>query len=183
MSLHFNINYNTVFGQELILNVIGGVDDGEERISQYHMSSYDGKTWQYTMRKGVTPGGRFDYFYSVNRGDVCERTEWRMISHRLEISERNAENYICFDNWIDIPDDSYLYTSAFKDCVSPSNVVPVKEETLQPHNTSEGPCPTAEERPEPRCCRQGRRIRQLGSRSLHRARSAQRQRMDCRLGC
>ena len=130
MTLHFNINYNTVFGQELILNVIDGVDDGEERISQYHMSSYDGKTWQYTMRKGVTPGGRFDYFYSVNRGDVCERTEWRMISHRLEISERNAENYICFDNWIDIPDDSYLYTSAFKDCVSPSNVVPVKEETF-----------------------------------------------------
>ena len=130
MSLHFNINYNTVFGQELILNVIDGVDDGEERISQYHMSSYDGKTWQYTMRKGITPGGRFDYFYSVNRGDVCERTEWRMISHRLEISERNAENYICFDNWIDIPDDSYLYTSAFKDCVSPSNVVPVKEETF-----------------------------------------------------
>ena len=58
-----------------------------------------------------------------------------------------------------------------------------KGRSLQPHSTFEGPCPTAEERPEPRCCRQGRRIRQLGSRSLHRARSAQRQRMDCRPGC
>ena len=46
MSLQFNINYNTVFGQELVLNIVDSVVDGQEHISQYHMSSYDGKKWQ-----------------------------------------------------------------------------------------------------------------------------------------
>ena len=128
MSLQFNINYNTVFGQELVLNIVDSVVDGQEHLSQYHMSSYDGKKWQYVLHKGFKPGDRIDYFYSVHRGDVVERQEWRMITHRLELNEKNAVNYIAFDNWVDIPDDSYLYTSAFTLCVSPTKIVPVKEQ-------------------------------------------------------
>ena len=130
MSLQFNINYNTVFGQELVLNIVDSVVDGQEHLSQYHMSSYDGKKWQYVLHKGFKPGDRIDYFYSVHRGDVVERQEWRMITHRLELNEKNAVNYIAFDNWVDIPDDSYLYTSAFTLCVSPTKIVPVKEHSF-----------------------------------------------------
>ena len=126
MNLHFNIHYNTVFGQELVLNIIDGAEDGEERISKYHMTSYDGHVWDLVLRKGFKPGDRIDYFYSVHRGDNVERTEWRMITHRLELNEKNAVNYTAYDNWVDIPEDSYLYTSAFTECVSPTKIEPVK---------------------------------------------------------
>ena len=126
MNLHFNIHYNTVFGQELVLNIIDSAEDGEERISKYHMTSYDGHVWDLVLRKGFKPGDRIDYFYSVHRGDNVERTEWRMITHRLELNEKNAVNYTAYDNWVDIPEDSYLYTSAFTECVSPTKIEPVK---------------------------------------------------------
>ncbi len=126
MNLHFNIHYNTVFGQELVLNIIDSAEDGEERISMYHMTSYDGHVWDLVLRKGFKPGDRIDYFYSVHRGDNVERTEWRMITHRLELNEKNAVNYTAYDNWVDIPEDSYLYTSAFTECVSPTKIEPVK---------------------------------------------------------
>ncbi len=126
MNLHFNIHYNTVFGQELVLNIIDSAEDGEERISKYHMTSYDGHIWDLVLRKGFKPGDRIDYFYSVHRGDNVERTEWRMITHRLELNEKNAVNYTAYDNWVDIPEDSYLYTSAFTECVSPTKIEPVK---------------------------------------------------------
>lgn len=126
MNIHFNIHYNTVFGQELMLNIIESAEDGKERISKYHMASYDGHSWDLILRKGFKPGDKLDYFYSVNRGDVVERTECRMITHRLELNEQNAVNYTVFDNWVDIPEDSYLYTSAFTECVSPTKIEPVK---------------------------------------------------------
>ncbi len=126
MNLHFNIHYNTVFGQELVLNIIDSAEDGEERISKYHMTSYDGHVWDLVLRKGFKPGDRIDYFYSVHRGDNVERTEWRMITHRLELNEKNAVNYTAYDNWVDIPEDSYLYTSAFTECVSPTKIELVK---------------------------------------------------------
>ncbi len=126
MNLHFNIHYNTVFGQELVLNIIDSAEDGEKRISKYHMTSYDGHVWDLVLRKGFKPGDRIDYFYSVHRGDNVERTEWRMITHRLELNEKNAVNYTAYDNWVDIPEDSYLYTSAFTECVSPTKIEPVK---------------------------------------------------------
>lgn len=126
MNLHFNIHYNTVFGQELVLNVIDSTEDGKEHLSKYHMSSYDGHSWDLILRKGFKPGDRVDYFYTVLRGDIVERTEWRMITHRLELNEKNAVNYKVFDNWVDIPEDSYLYTSAFTECVSPTKIEPVQ---------------------------------------------------------
>lgn len=126
MNLHFNIHYNTVFGQELVLNVIDSTEDGKEHLSKYHMSSYDGHSWDLILRKGFKPGDRVDYFYTVLRGDIVERTEWRMITHRLELNEKNAVNYTVFDNWVDIPEDSYLYTSAFTECVSPTKIEPVQ---------------------------------------------------------
>ena len=125
ITLQFNINYRTVFGQELVLNIIEGVEQGEQRVSQYHMSSCDGQTWQYTLHKGFKPGDKIDYFYSVHRGEAVERMEWRMITHRLELNSKHATSYVAYDNWVDIPEDSYLYTSAFTECVSPTRIVPV----------------------------------------------------------
>lgn len=127
MSLQFNISYRTVFGQELVLNIYEGPKDGERQIAQYHMSSYDGEHWQYVLHKGFKPGDSIDYFYSVHRGNHAERVEWHMITHRLELNGRQTVNYIAYDNWVDIPEDAFLYSSAFTECVSPTKVVPVKE--------------------------------------------------------
>ncbi len=130
MSLQFNINYRTIFGQELVLNIVEGADDNR-KVAQFHMSSYDGEHWQYTLHKGFHAGDRVEYFYSVHRGNYCERTEWHMITHRLELNGKQAVNYIAYDNWVDIPEDAYLYSSAFTECVSPTKVAPVKEDNFK----------------------------------------------------
>ena len=41
--------------------------------------------------------------------------------HRLEIIAPKANRYTVYDHWLDIPEDSYMYSSAFTDCVAARN--------------------------------------------------------------
>ena len=46
------------------------------------------------------------------------RHEWLVEPHRLEFAAVRGTHYTVFDHWIDIPEDSYLYSSAFTECVA-----------------------------------------------------------------
>ncbi|MCR5078208.1 MAG: 4-alpha-glucanotransferase [Prevotella sp.] len=117
MNIQFNIDYQTYYGQDLVLNVITGQHNGANEASQYRMRTTDGHHWEVEVRKDVKPGTRLDYFYSIYRGDNEERREWGVMSHRLEFTTERGLNCRVFDHWNDIPEDSYLYTSAIADCV------------------------------------------------------------------
>ena len=73
-------------------------------------------------------GEVIDYYYSVDCDGQPKRHEWLVDAHRLEMASEKGINYIIYDHWIDIPEDSYLYSSAFTDCVARHTVVksPVK---------------------------------------------------------
>ena len=58
-----------------------------------------------------------DYYYNVMRGGEEERHEWLVEPHRLELQAKKGTNYRVYDHWLDIPEDAYLYSTAFTECV------------------------------------------------------------------
>ena len=129
MNLYFNIDYQTVFGEELVLNIISSDHEGEKETTQHRMETRDGMRWTCTILNVIKSGTNIDYFYSLVRGDQVLRREWTLETHRLELAAKKANNYSVYDHWIDIPDNAYLYSSAFTDCINRREHIPP-----QPHN-------------------------------------------------
>ena len=106
----FNVNYRTAFGEDVVLNLKG---------VRYRMTTLNGELWSVTVSmKDVKVGDLLDYYYSVELDGVETRHEWLTQAHRLNISAGKAEHYVVYDRWISIPEDSYLYSSAFTDCIN-----------------------------------------------------------------
>ena len=123
MDLKFNIDYKTRFGEELVLNI---VNEGSE--AKYRMITSDGERWTYKLSlpaQKCQPA--ITYYYEVERGGRSVRHEWTTIRHTLELTAVHGAHYTVFDRWSDIPEDSYLYSSAFTDCIRGR-----KLEVLQP---------------------------------------------------
>lgn len=114
MKIHFILNYSTEFGQDLRLNIF---DEKTAEPTSYGMNTADGKTWQCDIEMKKAPE-RADYFYSLDNSGHEERHEWQTVTHRIELNCKRAKEYTVYDRWIDIPQDSYLYSSAFTDCVN-----------------------------------------------------------------
>ena len=113
MRIAFNLEYQTNFGEELELNIL---TDG--KTEQHKMTTLDGYHWLCELSKAVKTKTHIDYFYSVMRGDEQTRCEWLTEPHRLEFVATKGARYTVYDHWIDIPEDSYLYSSAFTECVA-----------------------------------------------------------------
>ena len=117
MNLNFHIEYQTVYGQDLILNIVSEKKKGAPKVSEYRMQTVDGVHWDCQVSCVIGTGTSVDYFYSIENGGRKERREWGVVAHRLEATCENGQIYDIYDHWIDIPEDSYLYTSAITDCV------------------------------------------------------------------
>ena len=113
MKILFIIDYFTAYGEQLVLNIVGG-DGTTER---HTMSTANGHEWTfgYSMAAPDSPVV-LEYYYSVQRGDVTVRTEWLTEHHSVELRP-DMVRYTLNDRWTAIPEDSYLYSSAFTDCV------------------------------------------------------------------
>ena len=116
MKLLFNLEYQTTFGENLVLNIMS--EEDKSKVTQYKMSTLDGLHWSYQLTKGAKAEAHIDYYYSVYRGDKEARHEWLTEPHHLEIIAPKANFYMVYDHWIDIPEDSYMYSSAFTECIA-----------------------------------------------------------------
>ncbi len=117
MDLLFNIKYRTVYGEELRMNIIGGTANV---IEQHVMHTDDGENWCCRLSRSVKAGEHIDYYYSVVRSGKESRHEWLVAPHRLFVVSGKASTFKVYDYWIDIPEDSYLYSSAFDGACSQS---------------------------------------------------------------
>ena len=127
MNLNFNINYDTIFGEELVLNIIHhGKNHDKDSVSQYRMGTIDGHHWNYQMN-AKKECDSIDYFYSIDNSGTEKRHEWTTIPHRLELNARKVNTYHIYDKWIALPEDSYLYSSAFTDCINRRSLTTLKE--------------------------------------------------------
>ena len=113
MKLCFHLEYQTTFGEELVLNILSG-----DKTEAHKMGTLDGLHWTCELNKAVKTSAHIDYYYSVMRGGQQTRTEWLVEPHRLEFAAAKGARYTVYDHWIDIPEDSFLYSSAFTDCVA-----------------------------------------------------------------
>ena len=129
MKLRFNIEYQTSFGEQLVLNI----KESSSKTTAYRMSSLDDYHWFYELNGRFSVGEVFDYYYSVDFDGQPKRHEWLVDAHRLEMVSEKGINYTIYDHWIDIPEDSYLYSSAFTDCVAKHTVV---KSPLKPFTTT-----------------------------------------------
>lgn len=126
MNILLSVIYGTSFGEELVLNLITG-HEGDTRMSTpYRMRTLNGREWTCNLKLDLRKGTYIDYFYSVVRGeDNVVRREWTVEPHRLEINAVRGDSITVYDHWIDTPDDAYLYTSAFTDCIRRRKTAPV----------------------------------------------------------
>ena len=113
MKLQFNLEYQTTFGEELVLNILS-----EKKQEQHKMSTLDGLHWNCELSKTMKASACIDYYYSVYRGDQETRHEWLTEPHCLEFAAIRGIRYTIYDHWIDIPEDSYMYSSAITECVA-----------------------------------------------------------------
>ncbi len=112
MIFHFHIAYNAMFGEQIVLNIL---NDNEEL--KFSMSALDGERWSCDWCVETAPKS-FTYYYSVERDGVVVRTEWLLVKHRVDVTARQAEEYTLYDYWKVMPEDAYLYSSAFTDCIN-----------------------------------------------------------------
>ena len=71
MQITFNIQYKTVFGEELLLNIVGG-QQGNRTVA---MSTTDGLTWTCEVETSMGEQ-RLDYYYSVRNSCGRKCSEW-----------------------------------------------------------------------------------------------------------
>ena len=113
MRINFHLEYQTTFGEELMVNIL---TDGKPE--EHKMGTLDGIHWSTEINKVMKNADHIDYYYSVMRGDKQERTEWLVEPHRLEFAAEKGIRYTVYDHWLDIPEDAYLYSTAFTECVA-----------------------------------------------------------------
>ena len=115
MKLQFNLLYQTTFGEVLVLNILSG--DESKKPDQHRMITLDGLHWTADINMAAKSETFIDYYYSLLRDDVEARHEWLMEPHRLEFAAVKGARYTIYDHWIDIPEDAYMYSSAFTECI------------------------------------------------------------------
>ena len=122
MKILFHLEYQTTFGEELAVNI-----EKDGKTEQHKMGTLDGYHWTYELTKAAKTNDHIDYFYSVMRGEEQVRTEWIVEPHHLEFTAQKGSRYTVYDHWIDIPEDAFLYSTAFTDCVAARKVSKSKE--------------------------------------------------------
>lgn len=115
MNIQLNIEYHTEYGDELLVAI---TTDGKLCESQLlKMMTTDGSHWKVQLSVPADTGF-MDYSYRVMRNGADLRQEWTVVPHRLEFINDSASRYVVNDRWIDNPEDSYLYSSAFTECIA-----------------------------------------------------------------
>ncbi len=112
MKFQFNIDYKTVYGEDLTLHA-----DIDGTVHLCHMGTLDGQRWCYDLIVTEIPK-HITYYYSVEHDGYSCRQEWLTVKHEIEITNSKTENYVIYNRWNDLPEDSYLYSSAFTDCIN-----------------------------------------------------------------
>lgn len=114
MKIQFNLDYRTSYGEHLELVVL----ENGTAADRYEMVCSEGEHWSVEVVRSAKSGTYIDYYYSVCDNQQELRHEWLVEPHRLEFAAVRGTHYRVYDHWLDIPEDSYLYSSAFTECVA-----------------------------------------------------------------
>lgn len=123
MTVQFNIEYKAMFGEQIVVNI--QTEEGELKLP---LETTDGQRWACDWCV-ESPEKLYTYYYSVEREGKAVKTEWLMIKHQLDVNAKKAAVYTLYDHWKAMPEDAYLYSSAFTDCINHQAPQEMKPET------------------------------------------------------
>ena len=127
MKIYFNLEYRAAEGERLVLNFVGKGLGGEPFMNRGDMKTTDRIHWTLTVETEVYESPiTIAYFYSVYKAMSPVRQEWTNKPHSLCLSFAKAKDITVYDHWIDLPEDSVLYSSAFADCLHARKTVNIK---------------------------------------------------------
>lgn len=112
MTVQFNIEYKAMFGEQIVVNI--QTEEGELKLP---LETTDGERWACDWCV-ESPEKSYTYYYGVEREGRAVKTEWLMIKHQLDVNAKKAAVYTLYDHWKAMPEDAYLYSSAFTDCIN-----------------------------------------------------------------
>lgn len=112
MTVQFNIEYKAMFGEQIVVNI--QTEKGELKLP---LETTDGQRWACDWCV-ESPEKLYTYYYSVEREGKAVKTEWLIIKHQLDVNAKKAVAYTLYDHWKAMPEDAYLYSSAFTDCIN-----------------------------------------------------------------
>lgn len=123
MTVQFNIEYKAMFGEQIVVNI--QTEEGELKLP---LETTDGERWACDWCV-ESPEKSYTYYYSVEREGRAVKTEWLMIKHQLDVNAKKAAAYTLYDHWKTMPEDAFLYSSAFTDCINHQVPQVMKPET------------------------------------------------------
>ena len=123
MTVQFNIEYKAMFGEQIVVNI--QTEEGELKLP---LETTDGQRWACDWCV-ESPEKSYTYYYSVEREGRAVKTEWLIIKHQLDVNAKKAAAYTLYDHWKAMPEDAYLYSSAFTDCINHQAPQEMKPET------------------------------------------------------
>ena len=123
MTVQFNIEYKAMFGEQIVVNI--QTEEGELKLP---LETTDGERWACDWCV-ESPEKSYTYYYSVEREGRAVKTEWLMIKHQLDVNAKKAAVYTLYNHWKAMPEDAYLYSSAFTDCINHQAPQEMKPET------------------------------------------------------
>lgn len=123
MTVQFNIEYKAMFGEQIVVNI--QTEEGELKLP---LETTDGQRWACDWCV-ESPEKSYTYYYSVEREGRAVKTEWLIIKHQLDVNAKKAVAYTLYDHWKAMPEDAYLYSSAFTDCINHQAPQEMKPET------------------------------------------------------
>ena len=123
MTVQFNIEYKAMFGEQIVVNI--QTEEGELKLP---LETTDGERWACDWCV-ESPEKSYTYYYSVEREGKAVKTEWLMIKHQLDVNAKKAAVYTLYDHWKAMPEDAFLYSSAFTDCINHQAPQEMKPET------------------------------------------------------
>ena len=123
MDIIFHIEYYVYASEQVAINIVDAADG--VTLHRHLMNTDDNAHWTFDWNADAWTADAADYFFTIERADTTLRREWTAIRHRLDLPRRPQTSVRVYCRWIDMPHDTYRYSSAFTECLHPHPVHPV----------------------------------------------------------
>lgn len=115
MKIIFQIEYRTNWGQEVC---VVGADEhlgGWDTLRPFRLHTTDGILWTGTVDVSLPADHQLRYTYYIYENGTPVRKEWDVFTRTLLLVP--GHTYTVQDSWKDVPEQQFLYSSAFTDCL------------------------------------------------------------------
>ena len=123
MDIIFHIEYYVYAGEQVAINIVDAADG--VTLHRHLMTTDDNAHWTFDWNADAWTADAADYFFTIEHAGTTLRREWTTIRHRLDLPRRPQTSVRFYCRWIDMPHDTYRYSSAFTECLHPHPVHPV----------------------------------------------------------